>query len=306
MNDKDFSLIGYYPSWKKKKIDMIRYDKLSHLIYAFASVDKNSKELAIQNIDNLKEIVRNAKNSNTSVILSVGGWDENGKSNRKNLYDNIKDENAKEKLIDNIVKIAIENTLSGIDVCYGYLEKNIDEIKAYNSFLCKLGSKLKEKKLTLSVSVLGEIVDEKIISYDMLDINDEFRNAVDWVNVIQYSPVEGARKSTLTLDVADEAKMNEFIELPKEISVVGMPFFAQLSLISYNAFEKKVKKDEIKQNIISCGREVYITSNDDIESRIKWAKKHTKGVCIWEVTNDAYLEEKSLIENINNVINSEE
>src|SRR5688572_8007913 len=69
-----FKISGYLPG-RSVDTSAIRFDRLTHINFAFAIPAKNGGGLdALRNADKLAALVKKAHANNVKVFISVGGW----------------------------------------------------------------------------------------------------------------------------------------------------------------------------------------------------------------------------------------
>lgn len=294
---KDFKVVGYMPAWKTNKITKIRYDVLTHVIYSFAYPDENG-DIVVPNANKVNDIIALAHKENVKVILSFGGWNDFGESNKDFMKNMIFDRDKMDKVIEDLVLLAYNCSFDGVDVNWGSLGNEItfkDEIK---DFTQKLSKELHDREMTLSLSVFGSYDDSNdIISFEIASCQSDVVPEYDWINVISYEQREGVRATNTNLKM--EGGFKESIVIPNEKTVIGIPFFVNVSAMAYSEDIKECRNtDEFDADIVTCGREIYCLADDEFVSKVQWAKRNAIGLNIWEVTQDFNDKDKSLISKI--------
>ncbi|KAJ2461348.1 hypothetical protein GGF42_000245 [Coemansia sp. RSA 2424] len=192
---QDQIVVGYYPSWKKAKIDGLDLSQYTHINLAFG-IPTATGTFAFEGQSFVSSVVTELHAAKTKVLLSVGGW------TGSNLISTIlKDETTRKTFLDSMVDYIKTNKLDGIDIDWEYPGRLgntcnvVDEAKDtpnFLSFLQDLRKALdtefdKEKKLiTMAVRVEPFDVD----SAPSKDVS-AFAKVVDFANIMQYD-INGA------------------------------------------------------------------------------------------------------------------
>ena len=300
---QDFKVIGYMPAWKTSKMDKIRYDVLTHVIYSFAFPDEESLEIMIPNLEKANKIVRDSHKNGVKVLLSIGGWNDFGNSNKDIMMSVISEDKKLERFVENIAVAVEDLEFDGADINWGNLAEDVNNEERIKMFTQKLSEKLKSIDKTLTLSVFGNIVgNDDVVSFEVASSSSDTVKNVDWVNVICYELREGVRPSNTNLKITTE--FSEAVKLPKEKTVMGVPFFINMSIMAYQDELRKNRAEEtITRDILTCGREMYCISDEEFMSKVEWAKQNTIGMNVWEVTQDFNDIESSLFSKVKSVLN---
>lgn len=294
----NFKRVGFMPAWKINKLAKIRYDVLSDVIYSFAFPDEGL-DLVIPNLEKAHDIVGMAHKEKVNVMLSVGGWDDFGKSHSANMLRALNCEETMDILIENIIAACYDLSFDGIDINWGNLGDDVSRQEDIETFMSRLSAKLKSLNMPLSISCFGNYnSDNKVVSYELASCSEKVLEVVDFVNIITYENRKGVRATNTNLKM--EKELTKEIIIPNEKTVMGIPFFVNLSMMAYEEDIKNAKGNgEIDSEMITCGREVYCIDDDQFKQKVKWAKEHAIGLNVWEVTQDFAEQEKSLLTKIN-------
>ena len=299
---RDFKVVGYMPAWKTSKLGKIRYDVLTHIIYSFAFPDGETGDLMIPNLDKANDILAIAHKHDVKVILSVGGWTDFGHSHKDRMISAIEDENDSNRFISNIVSAVYDLTFDGVDLNWGNLDVSKEYEDKISAFTMKLKNELEKVGKTLSVSVLGNSIENnEIVSFEVSACNKNVIDSVDWINVISYENRVGVRKTNTNLKIEEE--LTKAIKIPNEKVVMGIPFFINMSLTAYSdVLKESMEAENIKNNILTCGREIYCIADEEFVKKVEWAKKNAIGVDVWEITQDFSDVENSLLTKIKDTV----
>ncbi|KAJ2745595.1 hypothetical protein GGI20_002030 [Coemansia sp. BCRC 34301] len=187
---KDQIVVGYYPSWKKAKIDGMDLSKYTHINLAFG-IPEASGTFTFEGQSFVSSVVTDLHAAGVKVLMSVGGW------TGSNLISTIlKDKTTRKAFMDSMVSYVKDNKLDGIDIDWEYpgrLGNTCNVFDATNdtpnflAFLQDLRAAFdtefaEEKKLiTMAVRVEPFDVDDG----PSKDVSD-FAKVVDFANLMQY------------------------------------------------------------------------------------------------------------------------
>ena len=160
----------------------IDYTQLTHLIFGYiyvksdGSFDTNSNGTLsdIDDSDDLKYIIGDLQNNGVEVFFSIGGT-----SNSSNLETIAGDDDLTDDFIDNIIDLAEEYDLDGIDLSWQYPEDD-DEGELFEDLVEALSDELDDEGLTFTIEVVSGLDEEEDYA-DVID-SDVF-DYVDFVNV---------------------------------------------------------------------------------------------------------------------------
>ncbi|KAJ2026198.1 hypothetical protein GGI06_000267 [Coemansia sp. S85] len=188
-------VVGYYPSWKKDKIDGMDLSQYTHINLAFAIPDATG-EFTFEGQAFVKDVVTDLHAKGTKALLSVGGW-----TGSIHISDILLDKDTRQTFMDSMVSYIKDNDLDGIDIDWefpGHLRGNdCNKINAekdtpnFLEFLTDLRKALDttftdKKLITMAVRVEPFDVNGK----PSTDVSD-FAKVVDFANIMQYD-INGA------------------------------------------------------------------------------------------------------------------
>ncbi|KAJ2102534.1 hypothetical protein GGI09_001169 [Coemansia sp. S100] len=192
---QDQIVVGYYPSWKKAKIDGMDLSQYTHINLAFG-IPAASGTFSFEGQSFVSSVVADLHAAGTKVLLSVGGW------TGSNLISTIlKDTTTRKTFLDSMVSYIKDNNLDGIDIDWEYPGRLgntcnvVDEAKDTPNFLSFLqdlraaldaGSTKDKKLITMAVRVEPFDVD----GAPSKDVS-AFAKVVDFANIMQYD-INGA------------------------------------------------------------------------------------------------------------------
>lgn len=146
-------VLGYYPSWvKASPPDKIDYSLFTHIVHAFATVDRQGN-LRLPEAKAARDLCRRAHAKNVKVLLALGGADSND-----TLTAAMADEKGAERLTQSLVEAAAQVGYDGVDVDWEFPENDTDQ-KRMEELVRRLRAALKKHSrdslLTMAVPALN-------------------------------------------------------------------------------------------------------------------------------------------------------
>jgi len=176
----------------------------------------------------------------------------------------LNDYKLRQKLINNIVKLAIDNNFDGINIDFEYM--NMSDKDMFSRFIIELAPRLKEYGMVLSVDVTAPDGSENwSLCYD----RNEIGKAADYLVFMAYDQYGESSKEAGTTAGADwvEVNIKKFIGKQEEVSaeklILGMPFYTRAWYeINGEVKSKVVVMDNINEVVPTSASRVW---DDDVK-----------------------------------------
>lgn len=290
-----FRVIGYLPGRENlvQSANTIDYSKITHLNIAFINPDSTGILLGTEN---LKAVAAIAHTNNVKIMASIGG------GGAPKYYPSFLVGNKKAKLISDLVKLAVDSDLDGIDVD---LEGDLIDAN-YENFVIELASQLKQKNKMITAAIATVYKDQ---------FSDKVLAQFDFVNIMSYDKTgpwnlaKPGPHAPYDMAVEDVEYWNKTRGISKEKLSLGVPFYGygfggtapesiswKNILISYPA---AMQMDEFNVN----GGTIYYNGIPTIRKKTTLALEKTGGIMIWQLLQDNN-GPQSLLGNIHEVIQS--
>ncbi|KAJ2745594.1 hypothetical protein GGI20_002029 [Coemansia sp. BCRC 34301] len=107
-------VLGYYPSWKRAKMDGVDFSKYTHINIAFG-IPHQDGTFSFEDEWALPQILNQVHGGGAKALLSVGGW-----TGSNFFSDILKDGGTRNTLLTSIVNYVKSNNLDGIDIDWEY------------------------------------------------------------------------------------------------------------------------------------------------------------------------------------------
>ncbi|KAJ2716642.1 hypothetical protein H4R19_000533 [Coemansia spiralis] len=188
-------ILGYYPSWKRAKMDGVDFSKYTHVNVGF-SIPSSDGTFTFEDDWALEAISSQIRAGGAKVLMSVGGW-----TGSNYFSDILKNSAARSQLLASMTDYVRNNNLDGIDIDWEYPGRQGNTCNAYDAqndaanFLAFLGDLrqrfdamfgARNKLITLAVRV--EPFDQT--GGPMRDVS-EFARYVDYASIMAYD-INGA------------------------------------------------------------------------------------------------------------------
>ena len=291
--DNRFKIIGYLPNRtdllaSAKQID---FGKITHLYIAFINPDSLGN---LTRTENLKEVAALAHAKNVKIMASIGG------GGAPEYYPSFLIGEKKTKLINDLVNLAVNNNLDGIDVD---LEGALIDAN-YESFVVDFAAALKQKNKLITAAIAtvykSQFTDKALAQFDFVNIMSYDRTG-------PWRPDKPGPHAPYSMAEEDLQYWLETRKIPKEKLTLGVPFYgygfggtAPESMSYKNIlrqFPDSINQDQMHLN----GGMVYYNGLPTIRKKTELAKLKVSGVMIWQLLQDS-TGVKSLLGGIDGVV----
>lgn len=302
-NERDY-VVGYIPANYGKFpecLSKIKWNTLTHMNIAFVYV-KSSGELIDDTVKDKISLIRDMAHKNGVKVLYSLRSDKQGE-----FYNAIKDENSRNRLVDNAIEYAKENGLDGIDIDYENYDKVCPKLVSFvKSLYNKKGRTLLQ---TCAVSrrnpiAQGGYTKEWHKYFDIINVMTyDFTGT--WSSEGQHSHYDGTVNG-----------MNMWIEemdAPSYKLTMGLPFYGYSwddkvfpntpVAVSYEQILKSYPDSDV-WNKDQVGRTYYNGQPTIMKKCLKAKEMKLGGVMIWQILHDTDIEKYSLMKTIGEVYNN--
>lgn len=292
-------LIGYIQDFRDpNKID---FDNLTHIIFSFAHPTKDGKVLFNGNtaLGNLRTIVNLAKESDTKVILAIGGWYHiNGGESYPYFKEAISNPASRSKLAHELNEMVQKEKLDGIDVDFEH-PRSLEDAQNLSLFIKELNSLLDDKELSIAVnakvhSVAGTEINN--VQYDPAMFKE-----VDYVNIMAYDGQWDGEYNAANLSPLD---FNQNIvnywtglfdshKISREKLVLGVPSYGQpedpnVKQVSYGAIISNNPGNAERDTVNMNGTIYHYNGVKTVQTKTNLALDNgLGGMMLWEIGLDA-------------------
>jgi chitinase len=269
----NYRIVGYQPDWETS--NMPRFEKLTHLNYAFLQVYNDGTLKPMGNPERMKTIVAAAHQKGVKVLISVGGA-----SNTALTEAAVK---AQSKLIPSLENFAKKYEFDGIDIDWEGPQTPAQGA-AYLALMQKLSADLRPKGKLLTTAIATWFSDNiPTTAYAYLDI----------VNIMSYDDdcltTNNENHSTYA---KAEADLNYFLgrNVPKSKAVIGVPFYGYDAAgcppkYVGTAYKDVMAKDSSAANL-DRSNGVNYNGIETMKRKTQLAKTSASGIMIWQLAQD--------------------
>jgi chitinase len=288
-----FKIIGYLPNQTNllSSANQVDFAKITHLYIAFVNPDSLGNLMGTANLKAMAEL---AHSKNVKIMASIGG------GGAPHYYPSFLIGENKTKLIADLVNLAVNNNLDGIDVD---LEGALIDAN-YESFVINLAAALKQKNKQITAAIATVYKDQ---------FTDKALAQFDFVNIMSYDrtgPWRPERPGPHSPYEMAEEDLDYWLvtrKIPKEKLTLGVPFYgygfggtAPESISFKNVLQQypdSINQDQMYLN----GGMVYYNGIPTIRKKAELALQKVSGIMIWQLLQDS-TEKKSLLGEIDEAI----
>lgn len=291
MNSTTSRVVGYLPNWYTGSLDSIRYNKLTHVNYAFLepTAAGGLTGINMSNDARLTSLVSKAHAAGTKVLISVGGWSGSDDSNFEPMANS---STARAAFVSNLVTFVGNYGLDGVDIDWEFPETSTDSAN-YALLMTALDTAMHNRGKLLTAAVAAD-------SYYGSGIPTQAFANVDFLVLMAYdggwphSPYSYAEAS---LDYWSGRG------LPQSKTVLGVPFYGNSSSGAQRAY-RTIVRDDAQAPYKDLSNGWYYNGLATMKDKARLALQRGTGVGIWELTQDTTLAGISLLGAIHDVMNT--
>ncbi len=248
--------------------DIIPFEQLTHINYAFLTPKADGTFNAINNGWKLKQIVRDAHEQDVRVSISVGGWGWDAQ-----FEEMAADPESRSAFVQNLKAFVDEYQLDGTDIDWEYPDAG-QSSQNFLALIKELRTAMPDKLLTTAVVSHGDA--------NGLGVPAESFDLFDFVNVMTY-------------DGPDHGTMEQFEQglaywsargLPRDKIVMGVPFYGDPN----TAYFKIVQADPAAAQLDSfdySGTTLHYNGIPTIQTKTRIAMEEAAGIMFWALDHDA-------------------
>ncbi|QRR03556.1 glycosyl hydrolase family 18 protein [Dyadobacter sandarakinus] len=273
-----FKVIGYLPNGTSLSAgaNQVDFGKITHLYVAFINPDSLGN---LTGTTDLKAVAALAHAKNVQIMASIGG------GGAPKYYPSFLIGDKKSKLIKDLVNLAVDNNLDGIDVD---LEGALIDAN-YENFVIDLAAALRQKNKQITAAIATVYKDQ---------FTDKALAQFDFVNIMSYDrtgpwrPDKPGPHAPYSMAEEDLDYWLNTRKIPREKLTLGLPFYGYgfggnaPESVSYKGILKQypdsINQDEMHLN----GGMVYYNGLPTIRKKTQLAKERVSGVMIWQLLQD--------------------
>lgn len=267
--EEPFRIIGYFTD--AGIVEAVPFERMTHINYAFVIPNEDGTLMPIANEWKLKNLVKAAHQHGVRVLPSVGGWGWDAQFEVM-----AGDAEARKVFIEEIIDFMNEYNLDGVDIDWEFPDAGQSALN-YAALMRELRAALPgDKLLTAAVPALGSNADNFL---------PETFDDVDFLNVMIYDGDHGAGHSPYKYAV-DSLAYWSAQGLPKEKTVLGVPFYAHPGSIVYRKLVKADPSAAQKDSMEYSGATVYYNGIPTIVEKTRLAMEKASGMMFWTLEGD--------------------
>jgi GH18 family chitinase len=248
--------------------DIIPYDKLTHINYSFLTPKADGTFNPIHNAWKLKQIVKDAREHNVRVCISVGGWGWDAQ-----FEELAADPETRSTFVKNLKTFVDEYGLDGVDMDWEYPDQG-QSSQNFLALIKELRAAMPDKLLTTAVVSYGDD--------NGLGVPNESFELFDFVNIMTY-------------DGPDHGTMEQFERglsywsergLPKEKIVMGAPFYGDPNLPYYKIVQADPNAAQT-DSFDYYGTTYHYNGIPTLQAKTRIAIEKAGGMMFWALDHDA-------------------
>lgn len=287
-------VVGYLPTWYSGSLNAVQYGKLTHINYAFIDPAANGSLVGLPMNGNgtsrLDSLVQKAHAAGVKVLISVGGWSDGDDSGFVTMSAS---STARASFVNNLVTFVTNYGLDGVDIDWEYPDAGTAEATNYALMMSELSTAMHGNGKLLTAAVAAT-------AYHGDGILSEVFGYVDFMVLMAY---DGATPHSSMSYAEGSLDYWSGRGLPQSKTVLGVPFYGRDSGDGYRGYREIVRLDAQAPYKDESGGYHY-NGLATIKQKTTLSLQRGSGVGIWELTQDTTLSSISLLNAIQEAMNS--
>jgi GH18 family chitinase len=267
--EPQFRIVGYVNDrGVTASEDQIR--AVTHINYAFALPRPDGTLLGPANPWKLDDYVETAHAHGVKVLISIGGWGWDAEFEELAALPE-----SRARFVEAVTALVRDHGLDGADVDWEYPDPGASSA-SFTALMTELRAALPPGSLlTAAVAALGPNAD---------GVADEVFELVDFLNLMAY---DGGGPQHAPLSYAEETLAYWAGRgLPADQSVLGVPFYARPSEVSYRELVRADPAAAMADEIDFHSVPVNYNGPATIGLKTRLAMEQASGIMIWTITDD--------------------
>jgi GH18 family chitinase len=248
--------------------NLIPYDKLTHINYAFLTPNADGTFNHINNGWKLQQIVKTARQHGVRVCISVGGWGWDAQFEELAAAPE-----TRSAFVQNLKAFVDEHQLDGVDMDWEYPDPGPSS-QNFLALIRELRAAMPDKLLTTAVVSYGD--------EHGLGVPSESFASFDFVNIMTY-------------DGPDHGTMEQFERglsywsergLPPEKTVMGAPFYGDPDMPYFKIVD--ADPQAAQTDVFDIYSTTYHYNGiPTIQAKTRLAMERAAGIMFWALDHDA-------------------
>jgi GH18 family chitinase len=248
--------------------EIIPYDKLTHINYAFLTPKADGTFNPINNSWKLKQIVRTAQAHNVQVCISVGGWGWDAQ-----FEELAASPETRSAFIQNLKAFVEEYQLDGADIDWEYPDPG-QSSQNFMALIHELRTAMPDKLLTTAVVSYGDS--------NGLGVPAESFALFDFVNIMTYDGPDHGTMEQFERGLAYWSERG----LPKEKIIMGLPFYGDPDMPYFKIVQDDPKAAQ-SDTFDFYGQIYHYNGIPTVQAKTGIAMQRAGGVMFWALDHDA-------------------
>lgn len=249
-------------------VDIIPYEKLTHINYSFLTPKADGTFNPIKNGWKLKQIVREAHEHDVRVCISVGGWGWDAQ-----FEEMAANPEMRKTFVRNLTAFVHEYELDGVDMDWEYPDPG-QSAQNFLSLIKELKAAMPDKLLTTAVVSHGD--------EHGLGVPDDSFELFDFINVMTYDGPDHGTMEQFERGLAYWSERG----LPKEKIILGVPFYGDPNMPYFKIVQADPNAAQ-KDSFEYYGTTYHYNGIPTIQAKTRIAKQRAGGIMFWTLDHDA-------------------
>ncbi len=262
-------------------VESIRFDQLTHVIYAFAIPRADGTLLPLAKPERLKALVREAHRHGVQVSIALGGWSYDGVPLAPNFEALAAREESRRRLADEVMDLVNRYQLDGVELDWEY--PTPATAAHYEALVLELNSRLAPRGKLLSAAVGGSVT--SLQGTDFVNgVSTRCLNAFDWIIVMAYDLYGTQHAPLWYADTSVDFWASR--GMPREKIILGLPLYARPSWKQYRHLVAEDRNNAWRDYAPGEPLESWYNGLGTLQEKTRLALLKAGGVMLFDIHED--------------------